>query len=302
MEALNERIRSKTFEWNETEKTAFNDIKGAYKGNQILLIFDPEKQIWVYADASDYAIGSEISQLDSEGRRRPVLFYSRKLLPAEMNYTASDKEMLAIVQTLKKFRHLLQGTKYPVIIKSDHKNLRTFITTKELNARQARWAEELSSYDFRIEHIKGKENKVADALSRRADYKEDNAERRTEVLMEKDGALILNRHMKLNIVTLIDEDNEDNVLRKEIQEETKKNNERTEIAIEADGYKRFNGLVLIPKTLKEKIIKRHCKGSVPSHVVMLRVLMYWNVQAAHAPDTGWCEPRGSIGQNLLICN
>ena len=59
-----------------------------------------------------------------------------------------------------------------MIVKSDHRNLQTFTTTKELNARQARWAEELSSYDFKIEHIKGKENRVADALSRRADYRE----------------------------------------------------------------------------------------------------------------------------------
>jgi len=49
---------------------------------------------------------------------RPVLFYSRKLLPAERNYSTPDKELLAIVQTLKKYRHYLQGTKYPVIVKS----------------------------------------------------------------------------------------------------------------------------------------------------------------------------------------
>jgi reverse transcriptase-like protein len=74
---------------------AFNDIKDAYRGD---IIFDPEKQIWVHADASNYAIGAEISQCDKDGRRRPVVFYSRKLLPAEMNYTTADKEMLAIVQ------------------------------------------------------------------------------------------------------------------------------------------------------------------------------------------------------------
>src|SRR5882762_4885830 len=173
MQALNERIRSKKFEWSDKEEATFKDIKGAYRGNQILILFDTEKQVWMHADASDYAIGAEISQLDEKGRRRPVLFYSRKLLPAEMNYTTADKELLAIVQTFKKFRHMLQGTKFPVIVKSDHKNLRTFMTTKELNARQARWAEELAAYDFRIEHIKGAENKVADALSRRADYRGD---------------------------------------------------------------------------------------------------------------------------------
>jgi hypothetical protein len=134
-----------------------------------VIIHDPEKETWLHADASDYAIGAEISQLDEKGRQ-PVLFYSRKLLPAEMNYSTPDKEMLAIVQTMRKFQHYLRGTKYPVIVKSDHRNLRTFMTTKELNARQARWAEELSSYNFVIEHIKGKENKVADALSRRHDY------------------------------------------------------------------------------------------------------------------------------------
>ena len=81
-----------------------------------------------------------------------MLFYSRKLLPTEMNYTTADKEMLAIVQTFKKFRHMLQGTKFPVIVKSDHRNLRTFMTTKELNARQARWAEELSHTIFDRTH------------------------------------------------------------------------------------------------------------------------------------------------------
>lgn len=78
MESLNKRIKSKIFAWGYAEETAFKDIKDAYRENKILLIFDPEKQIWVYADASDYSIGAEISQLDNQGRRRPVLFYSSR--------------------------------------------------------------------------------------------------------------------------------------------------------------------------------------------------------------------------------
>ena len=119
-------------------------MKDRFKDDQVLGLFDWEKEVTVHTDASDYASGAEISQInDKNGKLRPVLFYSRKLTPAEENYSTSDKEMLAIVQVLRKFPHYLRGTKYQVIIKSDHRNLTGFTTTKELNARQARWAEEL---------------------------------------------------------------------------------------------------------------------------------------------------------------
>lgn len=255
MEPLNERIRLKTFAWAGDEEAAFNDVKGAYRESKILLLFDPEKQIWVHADASDYAIGSVISQDDEHGKRRPILFYSRKLLPAERNYTTADKEMLAIVQTFKKYRHMLQGTKFPVIVKSDHRNLRTFMTTKELSARQARWAEELSSCDFKIEHIKGKENRVADALSRRADYRnEEQSEPKRQMLIEEDGMLVINKQMKISISMKGEADEE---LLKEIRKATKETSTRTELDIDKEGYKRFNGLIFVPKSMEEQIIKRN---------------------------------------------
>jgi len=65
--------------------------------------------VYVHTDASEYAIGAEISQVDSRnGKLRPILFYLRKLTPAEENYTTYDKEMLAIVQVMKKFPHYLR--------------------------------------------------------------------------------------------------------------------------------------------------------------------------------------------------
>jgi RNase H-like domain found in reverse transcriptase/Reverse transcriptase (RNA-dependent DNA polymerase) len=99
MRPLNEALTKKEFEWTEREEKAFQKIKDEYRGEKMLILIDLEKQIWVYADASDYALGSEISQLAENGKRRPVLFYSRKLTPAEMNYSTADKELLAIVQT-----------------------------------------------------------------------------------------------------------------------------------------------------------------------------------------------------------
>jgi RNase H-like domain found in reverse transcriptase/Reverse transcriptase (RNA-dependent DNA polymerase)/Integrase zinc binding domain/Chromo (CHRromatin Organisation MOdifier) domain/Integrase core domain len=255
MEPLNQRIKTKQFEWNEVEERAFKEIKDAYRKNQILILHDDEKQTWVHADASDYAIGAEISQKDSQGRRRPVLFYSRKLLPAEMNYTTADKEMLAIVQTMRKFRHLLQGTKLPVIVKSDHRNLTSFMTTKELNARQARWAEDLCSYNFKIEHIKGKENVMADALSRRADYRDGLKITRDAQLLvkEEDGSYRINQFARSKMVTLtVGEEG----LMERIRQATKRS-EREDLTTEPDGYKRFRGLIFIPKEVEREIIERH---------------------------------------------
>jgi hypothetical protein len=270
METLNELIRHKKFKWMKEEERAFNNVKDAYRGDKILMIFDHEKQIWVHADASDYAIGAEISQLDKNGKRRPVLFYSRKLLPAEMNYTTADKEMLAIVQTLKKYRHMLQGTKFPVIVKSDHKNLRTFMTTKELNGRQARWAEELSDYDFRIEHIKGKENKVADALSRRADYRENKEEKeKMPMLIEENGSLKINKQVKMKMMHM---ENEDEKLLKEIKKSTKQDKERAELPIEEDGLKRFKGMIFVPKENEKAVMERFHDGILEGHPGIARTM------------------------------
>src|SRR6267378_592555 len=71
MEPLNEKIRTRTFTWGEREENAFKNIKAQYRKNQILILFDREKQIWVHADASDYALGAVISQMDDQGKRRP---------------------------------------------------------------------------------------------------------------------------------------------------------------------------------------------------------------------------------------
>jgi hypothetical protein len=266
MEALNEKIRTRTFSWGEREEKAFKDIKDQYEKNQILILFDYEKQIWVHAGASNYAIGSVISQLDDKGRMRPVLFYSRKLLPAEMNYSTPDKELLAIVQTLKKYRHYLQGTKYPVIVKSDHQNLRTFTTTKTLNARQARWAEELSAYDFVIEHIKGKENTVADALSRRPDYRENCNDEERSMLKEIDGNLMINN------IKMISLENHDEELLCRIKESANNHPERTDLITDEKGIKRFKGLIFVPKEMEEEIIRIHHDGITEGHPGIARVL------------------------------
>jgi len=163
--------------------------------------------------------------------------------------------MLAIVTVLRKFPHYLRGTKHQVIIRSDHKNLTNFTTTKDLNARQARRAEDLSAYNFRIEHVAGRNNIVADALSRNPRYGETaKVDRKHQVLIEEEGTLVLNQERKIGTVTYEINDEE---LIEEIRKEIKRNrNERPELE-EKDGLKRFQGLIYVPKKMEEKVLKRY---------------------------------------------
>jgi hypothetical protein len=83
----------------------------------------------------------------------------------ERNYATHDLELEAIVHALRKWRHYLMGKRFEM--RTNHNGLKYFFDQPTLNARQSRWLEFLSEFDFDIKHIKGKENKVADALSKR---------------------------------------------------------------------------------------------------------------------------------------
>jgi len=87
---------------------------------------------------------------------------------AECNYDIHDKELLAKVQAFYEWKRYTRGNPKPIGVLTDHKNLDTFMTTKELNKRQAQWMQELSQYNFKIEYRPGKEGGKPDAPTRRA--------------------------------------------------------------------------------------------------------------------------------------
>ena len=92
-----------------------------------------------------------------------VCYESRNLKDHEKSYATHDLELAAIVPSLKMWGHYLMGRKFD--LRTDHCGLKYLFDQPTLNARQARWMEFLCEFDFEIKHIKGKENKVADALS-----------------------------------------------------------------------------------------------------------------------------------------
>jgi len=106
---------------------------------------------------------------DNKGELHPVYYYSKKLSKAEINYSITEKELLAIKTAFVEWRHLLMGAKHKVVVYTDHRNLLYATKPQLLSARQARWQEILSGYNFEIIYRAGKNNGKADALSRRVD-------------------------------------------------------------------------------------------------------------------------------------
>jgi transposase InsO family protein len=167
-------------EWTKEAEASFQNLKTAFTQAPILIHFDPSKKVRVETDASGFAIAGTISQQQSTGEGtkmhwHPVAFWSRKLSPAERNYSTYDAELLAIVEAFKQWRHYLEGSRFTIEVITDHNNLRYFTEAKYLGGRQARWAMFLATYDFEIIYRKGTAN-PADGPSRRPDYEEGPAD------------------------------------------------------------------------------------------------------------------------------
>jgi hypothetical protein len=125
----------------------------------MLKIVDPEADFLMCIDAYKEGLEGVLMQGGSV-----VCYESRKLNEHEVNYVTHDLELAAIVYALKMWRHYLLGRKF--VLMTDHCGLRYLFDQPKLNARQARWMALLSEFNFEIKHVKGKENKVVDALSR----------------------------------------------------------------------------------------------------------------------------------------
>ena len=95
---------------------------------------------------------------------KPVAYFSKKLHGPALNYSTYDKELYALVRSLETWRHYLWPKKF--VIHSDHESLKYLRSQNNLNRRHAKWVEFIESFPYIIKHKKGKENVIADALSR----------------------------------------------------------------------------------------------------------------------------------------
>jgi len=165
------RLTRKDAPWDFSDvcRWSFNQLKEAFTTAPILAHFQPGTQLTVETNASDYAIAGILSITGSDDEIRPIMFYSHTLTAPKLNYDTHDKELLAIFEAFKSWRHYLEGPAFPIDIVTDHKNLEYFSTSKVLTRRQARWSEYLSSFNLIIRFRPGKLGAKPDALTRHWD-------------------------------------------------------------------------------------------------------------------------------------
>lgn len=153
------------FRWTEDEQVAFDRIKGAFASAPTLFLVRPGMRFGIQVDASVSGLGARLFQYDEQGREYTIAYASRSTKGAEVNYTVTELECLALVWALRKWCAVLMGRH--VRVRTDHRALKFMTACVQSSARIARWMAFLQEFDLEIEHIPGKDNGVADVLSRR---------------------------------------------------------------------------------------------------------------------------------------
>lgn len=154
----------KKFQWTDEAQKAFEKVKTLLTSAPVLGNPDFSKKFYLHCDASDFGIGAVLVQHDDEGNEKPIAFMSKKLNSSQRNYSVTERECLAALEAIKKFRCYLELQDLEVI--TNHSSLLWLMRQPDLSGRLARWVFKLQPYKFTISHRKGKDHIVPDALSR----------------------------------------------------------------------------------------------------------------------------------------
>ena len=154
------------FIWSDQCETAFHKIKAILMSSPVLTAPDFQKQFKLSVDASDKGCGGVLMQEGENEIDHPICYFSKKFDKHQKNYSTIEKECLAMLLALQHFDVYLNTTVYPVLVFTDHNPLTFIHRMKNKNQRLVRWSLTLQEYNLDIRHIKGKDNVMADALSR----------------------------------------------------------------------------------------------------------------------------------------
>lgn len=168
VEPLRETLRESTerqFNWTAEAENSFNDIKRLIVESPALALYDPGLPTYVTTDASDYGLVGVLSQLHSDNTERVVPFASRTLSPTERKYSTVEREALACVWAVERWRTYQWGHHF--VLRTDHQALTTLLTSKgtgRAGLRIARWSARLLCFTYDVAYRPGKLNVTADCL------------------------------------------------------------------------------------------------------------------------------------------
>ena len=195
------------------------------------------------------------------------------MTPAERNYGISDKEALAIVKALQHWRHWLEGTKIPIEILTDHRNLEYFTKPRILNRRQLRWMDLLHHYNYLISYRPGNKNGAADALSRRAELAPENEkEEQTGILFRpeqfKEMAGLTTEEYQECVIAAIQEGlMSEQQIREEIRKHVNHDTLPTDVIIQ-DGLPYHRDQIYVPEhpEIKEHLLQLYHDSPIAGHL------------------------------------
>ena len=154
------------FMWSAECEVAFEKFKAVLVNTPVLAAPDFSCQFKLAVGARDAAIGAVLLQECADGIDHPICYFSRKLSKAQKNYSIIEKELLALILSLQHFHIYVTSSSSPVVVFSDHNPLVFLHKLKDKNQRLLRWSLLLQVYNLDIQHINGRDNFIADCLSR----------------------------------------------------------------------------------------------------------------------------------------
>ncbi|CAB0039129.1 unnamed protein product [Trichogramma brassicae] len=180
---LNRLLKKNTkYIWGEEQQAAFERIKALIASAPMLSRPSFEHEFVVQTDASDSGLGAVLTQT-IDGEEKVLCFASRTLNKAERNYSVTERECLAVLWAIQKFRPYVEGYRFRVI--TDHSSLRWLHNLRNPTGKLSRWSLELQQFDYIVEHRKGTNNVVPDALSRLYEDESDEAQVASIIINEK---------------------------------------------------------------------------------------------------------------------
>ncbi|QRW18000.1 Retrotransposable element Tf2 protein [Rhizoctonia solani] len=162
--------KATVWKWGTKEQEAFQGLKDAITNAPVLCHADPGKPYFLETDASGAALGSILSQRQEDSCLHPLGFLLESFKGAKQNYDTHNKELLAIIRSFEYWQIFLEGTRHPITVFTDHRNLEYWKESQMFNRRHARWHLLLAGYNFQIVYRPGKQSGKPDALSCRLDH------------------------------------------------------------------------------------------------------------------------------------